>query len=73
MQETTVICDVCGEPIEEPTEIELSGMLVTSKVIACELDDPEKEIEINLEDICIPCSYALESAISDVILRRSPK
>lgn len=65
MQETTVMCDVCGVEMEVPTEMELSGILIKHGDTILP--------EINLEDICTPCSCALESAISDVILRRSPK
>ena len=69
MQETTVICDCCGEIMEEPTEIELSGKLNDHSTPA--IQSLDAVVEINLEDICINCSCALESAISDVLKRRS--
>ena len=69
MQETTVMCDVCGGVMEEPTDIELSATLIKPGDV--DVEALEEVIEFNLEDICPPCSRALESAVSGVIERRS--
>lgn len=63
MQETTVICDCCGNGMEEPNDSVLEGELIHA----------EESMPIVLEDLCEPCSEALGDAISDVIKRRESK
>ena len=69
MQETTVICDCCGEVMEEPTEVELSCKFIKPGNEVLETDDGV--VELVLEDLCSPCASALDDAINDVIKRRS--
>lgn len=71
MQETTVICDCCGEVMEEPTEVELSCKFI--KPGNEDIGSDDEVMELVLDDLCHGCASALEDAISDVLKRRELK
>ena len=57
-----VSCDCCKNTMDDATDSSLNGHLLALS---------EEESIVDLDDLCDPCSAALNEGIQDVLLRRS--
>ena len=66
METTTVTCDCCKDKIDAGAEASLSASLTS-------IENPVEARDIELDDLCVLCSDAFLTAISEIIIRRQPK